>query len=269
MKVSKKDIAQKSISTLCKKDDTGVIKSNITVENYDKLRELIDELDIKSLKNSHNLSYRQYCKIFESHVFRTDNKCDGEICCQALTENGKRCKRASNKFTTIDVTEKHLTPTIPQFIKNKIGVKKVEELKLIGFANSCCFYCWQHAAMFVSEKSTWATNFAYYSTHPEDIISIFFDDVKPTKFFGTITYNVNSLGKLRSPDEIVKYMYKTYAATKGVTSGVYWGIFVMVYMYDTMKPILSSFISGSKEQKEEFVETIAVGAANSLIIINK
>jgi len=260
---------KKEIKRLCETDEQGnVHKSLITVENYEQLQAIANTLDIEVLKTSKGFSYRQYCKLLESYIFKS-KKCDDKVCCQAITESGKRCSRASSKFVTIDITEVQITPSIPQFLKTRLGAKKIEALKLLGFANSCCFYCWQHASMFASEKITWSTNLVYYTTHPEDLLSIFFDNVVPVKFFGTVTYTLKSLGELRTPDEIIKYMYKTHAtANHGPLSSVYWGIFITAFMYDKIKAVIMSFLSGDNTKKEEIIEQMAENAAETILNIN-
>ncbi len=256
------------VGELCAVDNDGKVhKSLITIDNYEKVKTLAESLDIEIVKET-QFGYRQYCKLLDSYIFK-EKKCDGEICCQALNKNGTRCTRAANKFTSINITESQISPKLPTFIKNKLGAKKTEELKLLGFANSCCFYCWQHAAMFAAEKVTWSSNLAYYSTHVEDLLSIFFDDVKPKKLAGTVTYSVENLGKLRSTDEIVKHMYKTLGVTQGALSTTYWAVFATVFMYDTLKPIIINFLSGTKEEREAIVEKMGPAGAAALLQINK
>ena len=261
------------IGMLCKIDENGrVLKSYITVENFKRIKKLMNTLNIKVVQATHTrrstFSYRQYCKLFESYIFKS-KKCDGEVCCQAITEEGNRCRRPASRFSSMDLTETQVLPTIPNFIQDKLGTKKVEELKLIGFANTCCFYCWQHAAMFVGEKVTWATNLLYYSTHPEDILSIFYDDVKAQKFLGTVTYYIGSLGKLRSFDEVIKYMFKTYGITHGAFNTTYWAIFGMVFMYDTLKPILLRYLHGSGKEKNKVLEEMSETATKVLLELHK
>jgi hypothetical protein len=256
---------EKEIKYLCNKDSNGVIlKENITHENYLKLKKLMNSLDIEILdQNDKSHSYRAYCKIFESFLFK-NKSCGDHVCCQAITENGTRCKRPASNFSTIDFTGKQILPTIPEFIKKRFSAKKLQELKVIGFANTCCFYCWQHAAMFVAEKITWSTNISYYSTHPEDILSIFYDDVKPVKFIGTVTYNFKEIGELRDVDEIIKNIYKLKGTIEGAFSSTYWIIFAMVFMYDTLKPILLKFTDDINA-----IEDISITAANVLLEINE
>lgn len=200
------------------------------------------------------------------------SKCGGNICCQAITEDGTRCHRSASKFVSVDITEKQLLPKIPSFIRKKLGVKKVEQLKLIGFANSCCFYCWQHAVIYTLEVSTYTSNFAYYISHPEDLLSIFFKDVKVRKIGGLITYSVTKLGGIRTPDEIIKYIYKTKSGMKGKLSSYYWGIFIMVYFYDNVKSYIISLFKKSnllKVEKEKITQDMSATAADTLIKISE
>ncbi len=262
-------ILSEGIGELCQTNPDGtVIKSIITIENYKSLKTLMKNLDIELMSKSKSFSYRQYCKLFESYLFKK-KKCGGEICCQALTAEGVRCSRPASKFLTIDLTEVQALPTkIPLFIKRRMGAKKVEELKLIGFANTCCFYCWQHAAQYATEGATYASNFAYYTTHPEDLLKIFFENVTTKKILGLITYFV-SVNNIRTPDEIIKYIYKTSGTMEGMLSSYYWGIFITVFMYDTIKPYIVRLLPGSEEQKEDVVEKMANSAAQALLISNE
>jgi len=275
------------IGMLCKTDEHGnVLKSYITVDNFKRIKALMNTLDIEVLQATHDgkrksFSYRQYCKLFESYIFKS-KKCNGQVCCQAITEDGKRCKRPASRFSTLDITETQILSlegereerwhpatgarmNIPGFIREKLGTKKFEKLKLLGFANTCCFYCWQHAAMFVGEKVTWATNILYYTTHPEDIFSIFYDDVKVSKFLGTVTFYVDRLGELRTPNEIIKHMFRTYGITHGSFSTTYWAVFGMVFMYDTLKQKPVKYLSGSPEEVESTIEEMSETAADVLL----
>ena len=278
------------IGMLCKTDEHGkVLKSYITVDNFKRIKALMNTLDIEVVQATHDgkrksFSYRQYCRLFESYILKSE-KCGGQVCCQAITEDGTRCKRPASRFSTLDITETQIPPiegeeerwhpatgakmNIPGFIREQIGTKKFEELKLLGFANTCCFYCWQHAAMFVGEKVTWATNILYYTTHPEDIFSIFYDDVKVRKFLGMVTYYVDRLGELRTPEEIIKHMFRTYGITHGAFSTIYWAVFGMVFMYDTLKPTLVKYLSGSPEEVESTIEEMSETAAEVLLELQK
>jgi hypothetical protein len=202
-------------------------------------------------------------KLFDSYIFKGKN-CNGEVCCQAITEDGTRCKRQANKFLTIDVTEKQLVPSIPQFLRKRIGPRKMEQLKLMGFANSCCFYCWQHAAMYAIEGGTYVSNLAYYTSHPEDLLRIFFKDVNIKKFAGVITYSV-MVKNMKSPEQIVKDMYKTYGTTQGTLSSYYWAVFITVFLYDTIKPHVIKYLSGAHLQKTKVFEKMTETAASALI----
>lgn len=250
------------LNSLCQKGDDGkVIKSNVTVQNFKELKKEIKDLDITVINTSdRSFSYRQYCKLYDSYKFKNKG-CDGRVCCQAITADGSRCTRAATKFVTIDITEKDLTPSIPTFLKSKIGYAKVEELKLIGFANSCCFYCWQHATSYILEKSTYATNLLYYSTHPEDILKIFFEDVKIKKYGGVIPYKIESVSGLRNVSEIIRMMYKTSGDMEGALSSYYWIVFLMVFAYDTLRDT----ILASSNLKEKDVKEMTVRSAEVLL----
>lgn len=257
-------MTEKIIGELCQVNPNGtVMKSLITMDNYKKLKKNISELDIE-ISGKKTLSYRQYCKLFSGYLHKK-KECMGEVCCQAITADGDRCKRPANRFVSIDLTEKQLVPKIPKILKDKLGVKLVEELKLIGFANTCCFYCWQHAAMYLVEGATYTSNLAYYLSHPEDVLKIFFENVKVKKAARLITYSVE-VSHLRSVSEIIKYMYKTSADMEGVLSSYYWGVFLMVYAYDKMKPRLEKII---QSKYSNVVDKIAINAAKTLTSFEK
>lgn len=259
----------KEIATLCAKNKEGrVVKSAITISNFKKLKALADEFDIQVVKTHQGtFSYRQYCKLFESYSFK-NKKCDDKVCCQAITEEGQRCSRSASRFATVDLTESQLTPKIPLFIKRRLGVKKVEELKLIGFGNTCCFYCWQHASMYMAEGLTYLTNLSYYLTHPEDILIIFFEKVDISKFLRIITYRID-VDQLRTPDEIIKNAYKLSADLTGKFSLYYWGIFMLTFMYDTIKPHILKILGGSEKEKTQLVKDMAEVAAETLLKMNE
>lgn len=250
------------LNSLCQKGSDGkVIKSNITVENFKELKNEIKNLDISVVNTSDkSFSYRQYCKLYDSYTFK-NKKCNDKVCCQAITADGSRCTRAATKFVTVDLTEKDLTPNIPTFLKKKIGYQRVEELKMIGFANSCCFYCWQHASAFVLEKSTYATNLLYYSTHPEDILKIFFEDVSIKKYGGVIPYKIERVSGMRNVSEIIRMMYKTSGDMEGALSSYYWVVFLMVFAYDNLRDVIIS----SSNLKEKDVKEMAVKSADVLL----
>jgi len=201
-------------------------------------------------------------------IFLKKKKCGGKICCQAITEDGTRCKRLASEYTTIDFTEKNILPHIPDIIKKNINAAMLEELKLIGFARSCCFYCTQHAKIFIAEKLTWTHNLMYYTTHVEDLLSIFFDQVKPKKVYG-ITYGVYTLGNLRSVDEIIKFTFSTHAITTGAFNYYYWGIRLIVFFYDYIKKYALDYFDGSKTEKENAFNNVAITASKVLIKMEK
>lgn len=264
-----------SITSLCATDENGnVLKSNITVQKYEQLSSLIENLNIDILEDGKKkLSYREYCKVFESNVFK-EKKCNGHICCQAMTEDGSRCTRPASKYASVDLTENHILPTVPEFVKTKIGYKKANDLKLAGFATTCCFYCYQHAAMFLAEKLTYVSNLTYYTTHVEDLIQIFFDNVKPNKVGGVLTYNFYTLGNIRSPSDILKHLVVVRNQYVGVGKGLYdwlwWGMYIIVFFYDKMKPRMLEYINGENIiEKEMIVDDIALLSACVLIETHK
>lgn len=258
------------ITELCAVGDDGeVLKSNITVRNYEMLVKYAQSLDIKIIQQGKQLSYREYCKLFRANLLKK-KECGGKICCQAITEDGDRCKRPASEYMSVDLTERHLLPTIPDFVKERIGYKRVVQLRLLGFASSCCFYCKQHALMFLADKLTYTSNLSYYLTHFEDILQVFFDNVKPKKVGGVATYGVYSLGNLRTLDEIVKAAMVLRNQTVGVVSGVWfdwvwWGFYFLVFSYSAFKPYFSKFIYGNEETKEIVSEDITVLAAGALL----
>lgn len=264
---------QKEIGVLCKTSPDGeVLKSSVTSENYKRLKKLLKTLDIEVVqKSKRSFSYRQYCKLFSSYIFKNE-KCGSsdQICCQAMTEDGERCHRPASKFVTIDLTETQILPTIPNIIKNSLGPLKTEKLKLIGFANTCCFYCWQHASMYAIEGSTFVSNYSYYMAHPEDLLEIFFEEVKTKKIARVLVYSV-SVSKLRTPDEIVKNMYKFSSKIEGAMTYYYWGVFVMVYAYDTLKTYLKKILSNNgknDDNVQKIIDDMAITAANTLLYAN-
>lgn len=93
-------------------------------------------------------------------------KCDGGVCCQAITADGRQCTRAAT--LKIDLTRG----------VQSIGVKGID----------CCFYCTQHAKILAVSKlanffHTYGTQIAktvggknlsydeYYAIFPEEISS--------------------------------------------------------------------------------------------------
>jgi len=264
---------KKEIVELCQKDSEGnVYKTQINTQNYERLKHLIKNLDIEVAKEK-DFSYRQYCKLFDSYVTK-EKKCGGKICCQAITENGERCKRAASDYMMVDLTGKNFTPAIPEIIKKNLGVKYVEELKLIGFARSCCFYCHQHAGMYVAEKLTWAHNLAYYTTHTEDFLSIFFKDVKPKKLYGTITYGFHNVGNMKNVDEIVRDAFLTHSVSTGALKTgehgtgfnyYYLGMKLLVFFDGFIRPYIIRALEGNDAEKEMVFEQLVVTAAGVLL----
>jgi hypothetical protein len=149
-----------------------------------------------------------------------------------------------------------------------LGPEKVLDLELMAFANSCCFFCWQHAAMYAIEGSTYLSNLAYYSTHPEDLFSIFFKEVKVWKVAKLLTYYV-TVSEPRSRDEIIKRFYKTTADMTGKFSLYYWGIYIMVFGYDQIKPILLKYLNVDMERQDAIIDFMTIQAAQTLIEFNQ
>jgi len=239
-------------------------QAKVSLDNYKKLKKIMKEFELDTVDGM-SMSYREYCKLFRN-LKTIQKKCNGKICCQAITEDGKRCKRSASKFFSVDLTRKKLITKVPDFVKKSIGAKKVAELKLLGFANNCCFYCWQHAGIFVGDKLTYISNFSYYSTHPEDILSVFFDNVQPKKL-GFITYSFKELGNIRTPEDIVHEFLGTYSSSQEKTSKGFWIPFIMVMLYDQIKPYIIKIIKGSVAQKEKLTEKMAIVSANVLTMV--
>ena len=85
---------------------------------------------------------------------------------------------------------------------------------------------------------------------------------------GLVTYEVKVSG-IRSLDEIIKYALKAHADIGGAVTSRYWGIFMMVFMYDTIKPYLLNIISGSRGAVEVAIEEMVNEAADALLYINE
>lgn len=267
----KKTVAKR----LCAKDKDGnVRKSLVTTENFRILKEELSKSDLEGGpgiqilqgKNVPNPGYRGLCKLYDSYLHKntTGSRCKGAdgtegICCQAITEDGKRCTRRATKYLSIDLTESSLMPTIPAFIKKRVGAKTVAKLRLIGFANSCCFYCWQHAGMYAAEYATYVTTYSYYASHPEDLVSIFYDDVKVSKFLGIIPTGIE-YGKMKPYTRIVREIMQTRKAASGALSREYWALFVLVFFYDKILEYIEPYL-----QSTEQAEKMAVAASKALV----
>ena len=251
-----------SLKELCQIDTkTGEIKKElITVENQRILRDLMRKKGIdKSSQGGKNLSYRQYCKLFESMKFRGKccpqglDKCDKSEqgpCCQAVTEDGTRCERKASRITAYDLTQKqfNIKGKIPAFLKKKLGVRKVEKLQLAGMGIKCCFLCWQHAAIYTAELLTWSSNVLYYSSHPEDLLGIFYRQVAVQKFLKLFTYDFK-VSELKSVNDIVDAAFKTKATMAGKLSAysfTYWGIVFAFYAYDKLVEMLKKHMGDAK-----------------------
>lgn len=261
------------VRELCQRDpDTGEIaKHNITMARHAELKAAMKDFGVTF--GPRNLSYRQYCKVFDTHLFKYQKRCgkDGGICCQAITEDGTRCTRAASKFTSVDLTERKLVPTLPRWLRERLGVRKSEALKLMGYANACCFYCWQHAAIYVANLSTFVSNPAYYLTHPEDVLRVFFEKVEVRKLVGLLTYRVH-VEKMRSVDEILKFIAKTSADTQGAFATYYWAVYTLVFLYDKIKPVLIKTLARgddkAKAAAEKRIQAITERASLVFLKIN-
>jgi hypothetical protein len=261
---------KKNILRLCSRDQEGSIpKTVMTIDNFKELKNYVQS--IIDLDPNKSYSYRQYCKIIESFIFK-QKRCGGDVCCQAITEDGTRCKRGSSIFTSIDITAFDKAIRIPKKIRpmllKSLGPEKVLDLELMTFANSCCFLCWQHAAIYAIEGSTYLSNLAYYSTHPEALFSIFFKEVKVRKVSRLLTYYI-TVSKPRTRDEIIKLFYKTTADMRGLFSLYYWGIYIMVFGYDQIKPILLKYLDLDIEKEKMLIDFMTIQAAKTLIEFNR
>jgi len=266
-----KEKSKENFKILCENNENGeVLKKLITLNNYKTLKEIVNSLNIEILKNNKkSYSYRHYCKIYEAFLFKI--KCGDGICCQAITFQGKRCQRQASNYTSLDLT-KLTFPTLPKFIKKNLGHLQSQKLELIGFSNLCCFYCWQHGTLkateIMSEMFSYTNNILYYTTHRQDIYNIFYKNIKTKKIlYGSIAMHVIATD-LRSYDEIVKYMIKTYGTSRGMFSFTYWLIHSIVYSYDVLKPYLIDSLYGDKKENEKIVEDIAVESARTILYMN-
>jgi len=259
-----------NILGLCSRNNEGVIpKTVMTIDNFKELKSYVQSIVDTDPDKSY--SYRQYCKIVEAYIFKR-KKCGDYVCCQAITEDGTRCKRRSSIFTSIDITNNFQTIRIPETIRHKLfkslGPEKVLDLELLAFANSCCFFCWQHAAIYAIEGSTYLNNLAYYSTHPENLFDIFFKEVKVWKLSRLLTYYV-TVSKPRTRDEIIKRFYKTTADMQGKFSLYYWGVYIMVFGYDQIKPVLLKYLNIDMNKEEMIINLMTLRAAQTLIEFNQ
>jgi hypothetical protein len=267
--IKRREALTNKISGMCLLDDTGKIpKTLLTSENLSTIKEAIKQLSISRISSSEDLSQEEYCKIFRAYIFKRED-CDGRVCCQAITEDGKRCQRPASDFFTVDLTERSLVPKIPSFIEKVLTKEQVKELKLTGFAVTCCFYCWQHAAKYGAEMLTWYSNFSYYLTHPEEILEIFYEDVRVVKksFFNPLSYQFN-VSNLRSPDEIIKNMFIMTAKITGKMTYFYWVIMAMVWLYDYLKDKLVEVLYGDRRENIKEVENMAITSALTLLKFN-
>lgn len=267
--MEKKEI-KKNFKNLCKNtENSEILKEVININNYKILKEIVNSLDIDIVKNNNkSYSYRQYCKIYEAFIFKI--KCGNGICCQAITNKGKRCQRQSSTFTSLDLT--NVKTTIPKFLKKILGPLKTQKLELMGFANLCCFYCWQHGTLKASEIAaeiiSYTSNALYYATHRQEIYNIFFKNVKTKLLFGSVAISVVATD-LRSYEEIVKYLLKTYGTSQGMLSSIYWLINAIVFSYDKVKPYLIDSLYGNKKENEKLVENIAIESALVILYMNE
>jgi len=260
--------ARARVANLCQLDMHGnLLRTAISTQNLNRIKNTIHELGITEIQMERELTQAEYCKLFRGYMFK-EEKCGDRVCCQAMTEDGTRCKRPASEYFTIDLTQRSIVPRIPDFIQRTLGDEKTEELKLIGFANSCCFYCWQHAVMYGAKKLTSIHNIAYYSTHPEDLLSVFFENVESQKLLGLIPipwgYRVSGL---REPDQIIKHGYKVAGQMSGMKTQFYWSSMAIVFFYDLVRPALVKIL-GDVEDAANIIESMAVVAARTLLRFN-
>jgi len=269
---TKKKNIRNRVGELCRRDDQKVVmKRLITPDNFRELKQILKEMGVNiERKGGGTYSYRQYCKLFDSFILK-DRICGNRICCQAITEDGKRCTRGSMKFV-YDMTEKQMMEKLPLFLQRKLTAKQKQNLKLLGFANSCCFFCWQHAAIMIArttaEYATWTSNLWYYTAHIDILVNIFYEQVEVKKL-GPYTINITGVSGLRSPDEIVKYLIKTKGDTIGMVGGTqnilkgsttYWALWLMVFAYDKLKSALIDAGLGKKD-----IENMSEQSAQALL----
>jgi len=256
------------IGKRCELSESGRVSSLLlTPENLDVIKDAITRLGVE-ISEGEDLSQEEYCKIFRAYIFKRE-KCDGRVCCQAITEEGDRCHRPASRLFTFDLTDKAIAPEIPKFLEKRLGKEKVQELRLSGFAITCCFYCWQHAAMYGTEIATWSSNLAYYLTHPEDILNVFYENVEVTRRYRFLPFTYKyEISGLRTSDEIIKNMFAMAATMAGKATFFYWIVMAMVWLYDILKNELLKVIAGDEEDAEEHIEAMAIVAADALLRFN-
>lgn len=222
------------------------VKRRLMKESIDETKtHIIDQYLEKDSANGHRkikeLSHRELCKILKAaeHVGKTK---DGKVRCQAITADGTRCERASSQYSSYDLTTKNYSGSIPSFLKRKLTTRQYLKLKAFSHSNACCFYCWQHSALVIAELGTWSSNWLYYTTHPLDILRIFFEDVE-------MSGRTLKLGRRKTVEEIVKGTITEYGTSQGAASLVKWGLVLLVFSYDSIKPYITKFISEVELEK--------------------
>ena len=229
--------ASRIYESYCQSDSDSE-KDKLAVSDYVSSKKLVSE----------KLTHKQNCKLVDAYRFKSKRCCpngvsvcsreDKGVCCQAITQDGTRCTRKANKWTSIDLTTTTGMITLPEILVKRIGDKRAEELMLLGTGKQCCFFCWQHMGMYAMDIATWASNLTYYTTHPEDILDVFFNDVKVKKYAKLMTYSIE-LGKPREISDVIAKALKLKAATLGAFTGMYWilqaVVFAFTMMVDTLK----------------------------------
>ena len=92
-----------SVKTICRIDpSTGMIdKKSMTKANHRALKQYMQK-KAPSATVDENLSFRQYCRLFDALKFKSGccpggrdecNKNQKGPCCQAITDSGSRCTR--------------------------------------------------------------------------------------------------------------------------------------------------------------------------------
>ena len=241
-------------------------------------KKMISSLHIKQpFKKYDNVSLDNECFLLDGYAFK--KSCGGKVCCQAINKTGERCRRPA-AIVPLDFTESipQISKATGKILRKYLGAmadsvidNSTKQLQAIT-SNTCCFFCWQHASTNMLEALTVVTNVSYYVTHPEDILSIFFKNVQCKKHVGNISlYPDCTVGEWKSLDEVLKGIVKTDAIMMGLikrsadgsmglnTYSI--GIRVLVWFYDTLKPILMKFLTQFGRHASQTVDKILARAA--------
>ena len=245
-----------SLSSLCKTDESKIIpKSLMTPENFRRLKELARRHNVKMTdEKGHGLSYSQYCLLIKDREFYKPQCCpdgkdtcirrDRRMCCQATLEDNTRCKYpAQFVYDLMDIGNKEYRrpwiSRIPASIKPYLSTKQKNYYEQILANYPCCFYCQYHIGAYLAEGASYLTNISYYAKHPEEILSVFYNDVQVQKSYG-FPIKV-ALGELKPREDISIGLTKLLGGMSGALSG--FGMFVRVFffIYDRY---LSDLLSG-------------------------